>query len=106
MTMTPEKKVKLKVTKLLDGFGAYWFYPVASGFGSSGIPDIVACLHGQFIGIECKATPKDQPTALQQKNLTRIKDQGGIAVVINAENIEELTNVCNAIIDSRLRNLL
>ena len=100
--MTPEKKVKLKVTKLLDEFGAYWFYPVASGYGSSGIPDIVACLRGQFIGIECKATPKDQPTSLQLKNLARIKDQGGIAVVINAENMKELHDVCNTIINSRL----
>ncbi len=100
--MTPEKKVKLKVTKLLDSFGAYWFYPVMSGYGSSGIPDIVACFRGRFIAIECKATPKDQPTALQHKNLASIKDQGGIAVVINAENVEELKNVINKVVDDRL----
>lgn len=100
--MTPEKKVKTKVTKLLDGFGVYWFYPVMSGYGSSGIPDIVACVRGQFVAIECKATPKDQPTALQQKNLARIIDQGGIAVVINAENVKELENVLNKIINGGL----
>jgi hypothetical protein len=100
--MTPEKKVKQKVTKLLDSFGVYWFYPVASGYGSSGIPDLIACVRGRFVGIECKATPKDQPTALQLKNLARIKDQGGIAVVIHAENIEELHNVIDSIINDRL----
>jgi hypothetical protein len=100
--MTPEKKVKQKVTKLLDSFGVYWFYPVASGYGSSGIPDLIACVRGQFVGIECKATPKDQPTALQLKNLASIKDQGGIAVVIHAENIEELRNVIDSIINDRL----
>jgi hypothetical protein len=97
--MTPEKKVKQKVTKLLDSFGVYWFYPVATGYGSSGIPDIIACVCGRFIAIECKATPKNQPTALQLHNLARIKDQGGIAVVIHAENIEELHHVINAIVD-------
>jgi hypothetical protein len=100
--MTPEKKVKQKVTKLLDSFGVYWFYPVASGYGSSGIPDLIACVRGRFVGIECKATPKDQPTALQLKNLASIKDQGGIAVVIHAENIEELHNVIDSIINDRL----
>jgi hypothetical protein len=100
--MTPEKKVKQKVTKLLDSFGVYWFYPVASGYGSSGIPDLIACVRGRFVGIECKATPKDQPTALQLKNLASIKDQGGIAVVIHAENIEELRNVIDSIINDRL----
>ncbi len=100
--MTPEKKVKTKVTKLLDSYGVYWFYPVMSGYGSSGIPDIVACVRGRFVAIECKATPKDQPTALQQKNLARIKDQGGIAVVINAENVKELEYVINQVVDDRL----
>lgn len=100
--MTPEKKVKTKVTKLLDSYGVYWFYPVMSGYGSSGIPDIVACVRGRFVAIECKATPKDQPTALQQKNLARIKDQGGIAVVINAENVKELEYVINQVVDNRL----
>jgi hypothetical protein len=100
--MTPEKKVKVKVTKLLDSFGAYWFYPVMSGYGSSGIPDIVACYRGRFLAIECKATPKDQPTALQQKNLAQIKSQEGIAVVINADNVKELENVLNAVADNRL----
>jgi hypothetical protein len=100
--MTPEKKVKQKVTKLLDSFGVYWFYPVATGYGSSGIPDLIACVRGRFVGIECKATPKDQPTALQLKNLASIKDQGGIAVVIHAENIEELRNVIDSIINDRL----
>jgi len=97
--MTPEKKVKQKVTKLLDSFGVYWFYPVATGYGSSGIPDIIVCVRGRFVAIECKATPKDQPTALQLKNLARIKDQGGIAVVIHAENLEELNHVINTIVD-------
>lgn len=97
--MTPEKKVKQKVTKLLDSFGVYWFYPVATGYGSSGIPDIIACVRGRFVAIECKATPKNQPTALQLHNLASIKNQGGIAVVIHAENLEELNHVINTIVD-------
>lgn len=86
---TPEKNVKRKVTTILKDAGAYYFYPVASGYGSSGVPDIVACFGGRFFGIECKAG-KNKPTALQQMNLDQINNNGGVALVINEENIGEL----------------
>ena len=53
--MTPEAKVKKKVVAILNDHGAYYFYPVTGGYGRSGVPDIVACHGGRFIGIECKA---------------------------------------------------
>ncbi len=65
--MTPERKVKAKVSKLLKERGAYHFYPVASMYGSAGIPDIIACYQGKFIGIECKAGKGKPPP---YKNIT------------------------------------
>lgn len=85
--MTPERKVKTKVTKLLSEKGAYWFYPVASGYGSAGIPDIVCCYRGKFIGIECKAG-KGTTTALQENNLQRIRICGGFAIVVREDMTE------------------
>jgi Holliday junction resolvase len=87
--MTPEKKVKNEVVKVLKSMGVYYFYPVASGFGSSGVPDIVACICGRFVGIECKAGT-GKPTALQEKNLTQIMNNGGISVLVNEHGIKEL----------------
>ena len=86
MAKTPEKKVKDKVVELLKQHGAYYFYPVTSGFGTSGVPDIVACHRGTFIGIECKAGG-NKPTALQEKNLQLIAESGGVALVINETNV-------------------
>jgi hypothetical protein len=86
---TPEKKVKDAVKKLLNEHGAYHFSPVTGGFGTSGVPDIVACLHGKFIGIEAKAG-KGKPTALQEKNLMNIMRTGGIAVLVNEHGVEPL----------------
>jgi Holliday junction resolvase len=88
---TPERKVKLRVTKLLSGRGAYWFYPVASGYGSAGIPDIVCCYQGKFVGIECKAG-SGKTTALQENNLDRIKACGGFALVVR-EDLTELISL-------------
>jgi Holliday junction resolvase len=88
---TPERKVKTKVTKLLTERGAYWFYPVASGYGSAGIPDIVCCYRGKFIGIECKAG-SGRTTALQENNLERIRLCKGLALVVR-EDLTELIAV-------------
>tara|TARA_B110000285_G_C14672393_1_gene400956 strand:+ start:57 stop:359 length:303 start_codon:yes stop_codon:yes gene_type:complete len=87
--MTPEAKVKKKIVAVLKEHGAYYFYPVTGGFGNSGVPDIIVCHGGRFIGIECKAG-KNKPTALQDKNLRDIKAAGGISMVINEDNIDEV----------------
>ena len=52
---TPESKVKKRVVDMLKSYGMYFFYPVTGGYGKSGVPDIVACWQGRFIGIEGKA---------------------------------------------------
>ena len=89
MASTPESKVKKKVRTLLDAYGVYHFMPPANGFGRAGIPDIVGCFRGQFIAVECKAG-NNTTTALQDRELQRIKEAGGYALVINENNINEL----------------
>lgn len=89
MATKPEVKVKKQIKDLLVKHGAYYFTPVTSGFGSSGVPDFVACIKGRFVGIEAKAG-KGQATALQDKNLIQIMDAGGIAIIVNETGIEDL----------------
>jgi len=86
---TPESKVKKKVKKILDDLGAYHFSPMMDGYGRSGVPDIIACYKGRFIGIECKAGD-NKPTLLQLRNIEDIKRNQGLAIVINEGNIESL----------------
>jgi len=92
MAMTPEAKVKKRVAAQLKELGAYYFYPVTSGYGSSGVPDIIGCYRGKFFAIECKAG-NNKPTPLQQKNLTQIANASGLAWVVNEENAGEVTAV-------------
>ena len=87
--MTPEKKVKLKVKQILKDIGAYHCMPTTGGYGASGVPDIIACYQGKFIGIECKANG-NKPTDLQQKNLTDILNSLGQSLVIDENNIDML----------------
>lgn len=95
--MTPEAKVKKKVTEILKAHGAYYFYPVTGGYGASGVPDIIGCINGRFFGIECKAG-RGTTTALQEKNIKQIRDTGGEALVINEQNIEEVQILMNKLL--------
>jgi len=86
---TPEKKVKDKVRKLLTESGVYNFMPATHGYGRSGVPDIIACTNGKFLAIETKAG-KGTTTALQKRELDLIRKSGGVAMVINEDNLDEL----------------
>jgi len=90
--MTPEGKVKRKAITELQKLGMYIFFPATGGFGRSGIPDIVCCYKGKFIGIECKTNGK-KPTALQQSNLEEIVNNGGIAIVIDETSVFNLKQI-------------
>ena len=86
---TPEGKVKAKVKKVLDQLNCYYFFPATGGFGKSGVPDIIGCLEGRFFGIECKANG-GKPTALQLKQLEKIEWNGGLAYVVDENNVDDL----------------
>ena len=89
---TPESRVKRVVVNQLKQLKAYYFFPATGGYGRSGVPDIIGCWKGMFFGIECKAG-KNKPTALQDKNLRDISDAGGLALVVNEENMKDVTQL-------------
>jgi hypothetical protein len=87
--VTPEGKVKQKVKKYLTEMGCYYAMPATGGYGLSGTPDFLVCYRGRFVGIECKAG-KNVPTALQLAALDRITGAGGLALVIDESNVDDL----------------
>jgi Holliday junction resolvase len=89
LAQTPERKVKSAVREVLKELGAYYVMPITGGYGNSGAPDFLVCLRGRFIGIECKAG-KGKTTALQERNLRQIKDAGGVALVVNEDDVDKL----------------
>ena len=89
MAATPEKKIKDKVTSVLKAEGVYHFFPATHGYGRSGVPDIVGCVNGRFLGIECKANG-NKPTALQVRELESIRRSNGVAVVVDETNWDML----------------
>lgn len=97
--MTPEGKIKRKVTEMLRRHGVWYFFPANNGFGRAGIPDIVAIVKGRFVGIECKADQTRKPTQLQLQCGKAIKAAGGEWFLVydkeSLQVVEEFIYACS-----------
>jgi len=89
MARTPEGKVKDKVVAILKKEGIYYFFPATHGMGRSGVPDIICCVAGRFMAIECKAG-KNKATPLQIQEIERIRNAGGAAAIVNEESLDNV----------------
>ena len=92
MASTPEGKVKKAVRQVLDGLGAYYVMPVTGGYGKQGAPDFLVCHKGLFFGIETKAG-KGKLTTLQEINLQKIIEAGGVSLVVREGDVQYLTSL-------------
>lgn len=87
MSMTPESKVKAKVSRAIDAHkGIYKFMPVPSGYGPSSL-DYLLCVKGVFVAIETKA-PGGKPTNRQKMIAAQIERAGGVVFIIDGINGE------------------
>lgn len=85
--MTPEGKVKKKVSDLLKATPEVWYtMPVPSGFGESTL-DYLGCHRGRFFAIETKA-PGKKPTLRQMQTMAAIERGGGKTFVIDGDTTE------------------
>lgn len=61
-------------------------------YGTAGIPDIIACIGGQFFAFEVKV-PGGKPTKLQSVTLEKISAAGGIAHIVTS--VDEVRKILN-----------
>lgn len=94
---TPEGKVKKKIKDKLTKWGAYYFMPPANGYGRAGVPDFAVCYLGKYIAIEAKAGTKTTP--LQRREIRRIVEHGGAAIVVNNSNLQAIDELLKAVLD-------
>lgn len=87
--MAAEKNFENKVKAFLKSQGC-WFIKYWGGgqFTKSGVPDLLVCCKGKFLGVELKAS-NGRPSELQLYNIEAIKQAGGIAMVLYPEDFEE-----------------
>lgn len=80
--MTPEGKVKARITALLKSYKPVWYFmPVAGEFGQCGVPDYIICANGAFVAVEAKAI-NGRLTPLQTLQLTGVQAANGLQLVV------------------------
>jgi len=77
-----ESQLQAKVLKYLKSEGHYAIKVINAN--RAGCPDILACIDGKFIAIECKS-PGGKVTKLQQYHHDQIQAAGGSAYVVYSD---------------------
>ncbi|MDO5299976.1 MAG: VRR-NUC domain-containing protein [Clostridia bacterium] len=85
----PEKDIVAAIKKYLASLGSDVFFWKEWGgpYGTSGVPDIICCCKGRFLGLEVKQ-PKGRLTELQKRAIEKINAAGGIACRV--ESVEDV----------------
>ena len=82
-----EKTLENKIKKHLTDNKHYHFKVHGSIFMRSGIPDIIACINGYFVGIEVKnPNGKGVLSTIQQAHLKKIVECGGFSIMVDNYN--------------------
>lgn len=92
--MAAEKQFENKVKAYLRTRNAYFVKFFANAFTRSGVPDILACVNGYFVGIEVKAA-NGRPSELQLHNVREIRRAGGFAFVLYPSAYEQFIKFIN-----------
>lgn len=90
VTIAQEKTFENKIKRMLKENGAYFVKFFANSYTKSGVPDILACVNGYFVGIEVKAE-NGHPSELQLYNVQKIRESGGFAFIIYPSGYDDLT---------------
>ena len=83
-----EKLFERKIREYLESRGHWVVKYFANGYTKSGIPDLLACVNGRFVAIEVKGYG-GIVAPLQVRTLCKIKDSGGIAMVVYPSQFEK-----------------
>ena len=75
-----ETKLQKKVQDYIESIGGYCFKVHGSAYMKAGIPDVICCYKGYFIGIECKVD-NNTMTSLQEEHRDMIVRAGGIHIL-------------------------
>lgn len=86
--MPAEKNFENKIKDFLKSQNCWYIKYFANRMTKSGIPDILACVNGYFVAIEVKAE-NGKPSELQLWNRDKIKESGGIAIILYPKDFED-----------------
>lgn len=90
--MAAEKNFENKAKKFLKEKGCWTLKTWSNGVQRSGVPDLLVCCNGYFLGVELKA-PNGKPSELQIYNINKIIQTGGFGLILYPSQFEEFKNL-------------
>lgn len=96
--MAEEKQFENKVKRYLKSKNIYYFKYFGNAYSTPGILDLTLCINGKFVGVELKAE-KGKVSALQEYNIKRIKESGGIAIVLRPSEFDRFKKTIERLLD-------
>jgi hypothetical protein len=83
--MTTEARLRTSIVKALSRYSGWWVVTHADQYGTGGLPDIIGCYAGRFIGLEVKLPGKEYTlTERQAHRLKQINDAGGRGAMVTS----------------------
>jgi Holliday junction resolvase len=79
--MAQEKAFENKIKKFLESRGAWRVKYFANAYTEKGVPDILACVNGYFVGVEVKSD-NGKLSDVQLAQIKKINDAGGFAFAL------------------------
>lgn len=86
--MAQEKNFEQRVKNFLEAENCWFVKFFANAYTKSGIPDVLVCCNGYFLGVELKA-PNGKPSELQKWNIKKIHKADGIGVVLYPDQFDD-----------------
>lgn len=86
--MGSEKNFERKVRQYIERRGGYVVKQFGCSFSKAGIPDLLCCINGHFVGLEIKSAT-GRPTPLQEYNVNKIIKSGGHALILYPKDWEQ-----------------
>lgn len=102
--MAAEKSFENRIKKFLEEKDCWYVKYWGGGlYTKTGIPDLLVCCGGKFIGIEIKA-PNGKPSPLQIYNLKKIDESGGFGILLYPNQFELFKNFIDCLIQADFEN--
>lgn len=102
--MAEEKIFENKIKQWLKDHNCYHVKFFANSYTKRGVPDILACVNGYYVGIEVKAQ-NGKASDLQYYNIRQIRKAGGFAYIVYPSGWEELKKILTDLLHDTFNRL-
>lgn len=98
-----EKQFENKVKAFLKEKGCWILKTWSNGIQREGVPDLLICCNGLFVGIELK-NETGKPSKLQLYEIKQIRESGGVALVLCPDQFESFKHMIELLQSGNLKS--